>query len=201
MKLLLFLVLLISSHVVSSQGKGTHKGEIKKWQKELNAEYRDPAASPLEPGALKKFKGHSFFNIDPKYRVIAKMILQPGSEFQPIKTSTPRFADHRVYAMLEFELDGQKFSMPVYQSKDLLNNPVYKDYLFFPFTDLTNNEETYGGGRYIDLRIPKEGSEIVVDFNKAYNPYCAYSNRYSCPIVPSENHLNMAVKAGVKLSQ
>jgi uncharacterized protein (DUF1684 family) len=101
--------------------------------------------------------------------------------------------------MLDFEIDGQKFSIPVYQSKDLLNNPVYKDYLFFPFTDLTNSEGTYGGGRYIDLRIPKEGLEMVVDFNRAYNPYCAYSAKYSCPIVPSENHINMVVKAGVRL--
>jgi len=78
-----------------------------------------------------------------------------------------------------------------------MNNPEYKDYLFFPFTDLTNNASTYGGGRYIDLRIP-QGNVIVLDFNKAYNPSCAYSPKYSCPIVPGENNIDVAITAGVK---
>jgi uncharacterized protein len=78
-----------------------------------------------------------------------------------------------------------------------LNKPEYKDYLFLPFTDLTNGVQTYQGGRYLDLRIP-QGDEIVIDFNQSYNPYCAYSGRYSCPVVPSENHLDMEVLAGVK---
>ena len=74
----------------------------------------------------------------------------------------------------------------------------YKDYLFLPFTDLTNGTVTYGGGRYIGLRIPKSGNKIIIDFNQAYNPFCAYSGNYSCPIVPEENNLDVQVKAGVK---
>jgi TonB family protein len=74
----------------------------------------------------------------------------------------------------------------------------HADHLFFPFTDETNGKETYGGGRYLDLRIPKSGDDIVIDFNMAYNPYCAYSSRYSCPIVPADNQMNIEVPAGVK---
>ena len=74
----------------------------------------------------------------------------------------------------------------------------YEDYLFLPFLDDTNGEESYGGGRYIDCRIP-EGDTIEIDFNKAYNPYCAYNENYSCPIVPRENYLAIEVKAGVKV--
>ena len=71
-----------------------------------------------------------------------------------------------------------------------------EDYLFLPFIDDTNGEESYGGGRYIDLRIP-EGDTIVIDFNKSYNPYCAYNDKYSCPIVPRINYLALEVRAGV----
>lgn len=74
----------------------------------------------------------------------------------------------------------------------------YKDYLFFPFTDTTNGNETYDGGRYIDLRIPASGNEIIIDFNKAYNPFCAYSAGYSCPIVPAENNLDIPITVGVR---
>ena len=73
------------------------------------------------------------------------------------------------------------------------------DHLFLPFTDNTNGVETYGGGRYIDLKIPA-GNTINIDFNKAYNPYCAYSDKYSCPIPPPENHLDIEIKAGIKLT-
>jgi uncharacterized protein (DUF1684 family) len=171
--------------------------DIRQFQKTINKEFSDPSTSPLQGNELKKFESLSFYDIDLKYRVKAKLRKTDDTDFKPMKTTTARFANNRVYGMLEFMVDGKSFQVPVYQSKDLLTNAEYKDYLFFPFTDLTNNEGTYGGGRYIDLRIP-QGDEIVLDFNKAYNPSCAYSPMYSCPIVPSENHIDLAIKAGVK---
>ena len=72
-----------------------------------------------------------------------------------------------------------------------------KDYLFLPFMDLTNGVSSYGGGRFLDLKIP-EGESIIIDFKKAYNPYCAYNHRYSCPVPPDANHLNIEIPAGVK---
>jgi len=80
---------------------------------------------------------------------------------------------------------------------ELKEDEGYEDYLFLPFTDATNGNETYGGGRYIDLSIPN-GDQIVIDFNKAYNPYCTYNKKYSCPIVPSQNALDIEIFAGVK---
>ncbi|HQA75421.1 DUF1684 domain-containing protein, partial [Flavobacterium sp.] len=76
----------------------------------------------------------------------------------------------------------------------------YEDYLFLPFSDVTNGKESYIGGRYIDMRIQKENI-WTIDFNKAYNPYCAYNHNYSCPIVPLENDLEIAINAGVKKFQ
>ena len=101
------------------------------------------------------------------------------------------------YGELHFELAGKKQRLNVYQSLDLRKMPQYRDYLFVPFKDLTNAGETYGGGRYLDFRMKDiEGSDCVLDFNKAYNPYCAYSEGYNCPIPPRENHLEAKVEAG-----
>ena len=103
------------------------------------------------------------------------------------------------YADLYFTLKGEKQKLAVYQSQSLKTDPEYYDYLFLPFTDLTNGDSTYGGGRYIDLRIPEDGvKKITLDFNQAYNPYCAYSGGYSCPVPPAENNLDAAITAGVK---
>lgn len=170
------------------------------FQKELDAEYKSGDKSPLEPRARGKFKGHSFYPIDLQYRVVAKLKLMTNSPFMPMRTTASRLPNYRVYAIASFTLGGKDFSVPIYQSQDLLKKPEYVDYLFFPFTDLTNNKETYSGGRYIGLRIPK-GEELIIDFNQAYNPYCAYNHNYSCPIVPSENHLDTEVRAGVKLQK
>ena len=81
-----------------------------------------------------------------------------------MKTTTSRFSTERVYGYVTFILVGKEFELPVYQSKDLIITEEYADYLFFPFTDQTNGKQTYAGGRYIDLRIPKEGDNLIVDF-------------------------------------
>ena len=87
--------------------------------------------------------------------------------------------------------------MNVYQNQELIKQEGFENYLFLPFSDETNGIESYGGGRYIDLRIP-ESNKLIIDFNSAYNPYCAYNDKYSCPIVPRENYLRTRIEAGVK---
>jgi len=171
--------------------------EINSFQQELDNEYRDLKKSPLSPEEQKKFNGHLFFSVNLKYRVIAKFNRTSDSPFLPMKTSGARLPNYRVYALAQFELDGKKFTVPIYQLQDLMVKPEYVDYLFLPFTDLTNGDESYDAGRYIGLRIPK-GDEIIIDFNQAYNPYCAYSDKYNCPLVPPENNLDVFVRAGVK---
>ena len=114
-----------------------------------------------------------------------------------MKTTSDRAAEYRKYGELKFQLQGKKFKLNLYQNIKLSQRKGYEDYLFLPFTDASNGEGSYGGGRYIDFRIPK-GKEVVIDFNKAYNPYCAYNGKYSCPIPPVENDISVAIKAGVK---
>lgn len=198
MKKLLLAVLLLNSSSLFAQQDTVTLGVLK-FQDTLNKEYRDPKTSPLKGRALKKFKKHDFFPIDLQYRVEAVLTVTNESSFFPMKTTSQKLKEHRVYGMLTFTLKGKTFEVPVYQSKMLLAVEKYKNYLFFPLTDLTNGESSYGAGRYIDLRIP-EGNTIIIDFNKAYNPYCAYSDGYSCPIVPADNHLDVEVLAGVRYS-
>ena len=113
-------------------------------------------------------------------------------------TSSGKFKQYQEYGKATFELDGKSFTLTLYQSLDLMKMKKYKDYLFLPFRDLTNEKETYGGGKYMDLKIPA-GNEIILDFNQSYQPYCAYNAfDYNCPIVPAENKLPVRIEAGVK---
>ncbi|HEX2606398.1 MAG TPA: DUF1684 domain-containing protein [Flavisolibacter sp.] len=107
---------------------------------------------------------------------------------------------YRVFGILHFQLKGKSFQLNLYQSQDLLQSPAYQNYLFLPFTDLTSGKETYASGRYMDLKMEDlAGGYLRIDFNKAYNPYCAYvSGVYNCPIPPRENTLEIAVTAGEK---
>jgi uncharacterized protein (DUF1684 family) len=196
MKLLFICFFIISTQALAQTDNGL--AEIEKFQKELNKEYKDKTKSPLDPKVRKHFKGHEFFEANLKYRVTATLRVTEPVPFFKMKTSSVALPEYRVYGMVEFVLDGTAFILPVYQSKQLMATETYRDHLFFPFTDLTNGTLTYPGGRYIELSIPKEGSEITIDFNQAYNPYCAYSTRYSCPVVPAENHLDIEILAGVK---
>jgi uncharacterized protein (DUF1684 family) len=164
---------------------------------EMEAEFRDPVHSPLTAEDRAHFEHLDRFAYDPRYRVMATFKpARKAKEFQ-MKTSTERLPLYRPYGTLAFTLDGRKFKLPIYQNVDLIKKAGYENHLFLPFTDLTNGDETYGGGRYIDLKGPITGP-VAIDFNVAYNPYCAYSDRYSCPIPPLENHIDAPVRAGVK---
>lgn len=195
MKNFLLLFLMVFS-VACAQEKQMHNEETK-FQKELNAEYKDATTSPLKKKDLKKFKSLDFFKFDSTYVVKAKLKRTPDSEWFNMKTTTDRVSKERVFAIITFQLNEKTYQLNVYQGKDLMSTEDYRDYLFLPFLDDTNGTTTYGGGRYIDLSIP-ESDTLVIDFNTAYNPYCAYNDKYSCPIVPRENYLATEVKAGVK---
>lgn len=168
------------------------------FQREINSEYKDASKSPLKAKDLKKFKGLDFFKFDSMYVVTAQFERTMDAQPFKMKTTTDRLPEYMKYGELTFKLKGKEFKLNIYQNQDLTKKEGYEDYLFLPFIDDTNGEESYGGGRYIDMRIP-EGETVVIDFNSAYNPYCAYNEKYSCPIVPRENYLETDVRAGVKV--
>lgn len=168
-----------------------------KFQSELNKSYADSLKSPLMKDDLKQFKGLDFYPIDEKYIVEAIFIRTKREKSFKMKTTTSRTPMYKKYGELHFSIDGKELKLNVYQNVDLKKKPGYEDYLFLPFSDLTCGKDSYIGGRYIDMRIPKS-EKVIVDFNQAYNPYCAYNYEYSCPIVPLENDLDIEINAGVK---
>jgi hypothetical protein len=167
------------------------------FQSELNSEFKDPEKSPLPDRYRKNFESLDFFNPDTNYVLQAEFVRTPEALPFLMPTTTDRKSTEVVYGVAKFELNGKKYELEVYQNSELIQKEGYKDYLFLPFTDKTNGVLTYTGGRYLDLRIP-DGDTIVLDFNRAYNPYCVYNKKYSCPLVPSVNNMDTQILAGVK---
>lgn len=167
------------------------------YQKNQNDFFKDASRSPLKSKDLKDFKGLDFFSIDSSYIVKAKLFRTPNTSFFGMKTTTERITKERVFGIISFIIDNQPFELNVYQGESAGEEDVDTNYLFLPFLDESNGLTTYGGGRYIDLYVPV-GDTLIIDFNQAYNPFCAYNDKYSCPIVPRENYIPLNVTAGVK---
>lgn len=195
MKSFLLLFLMVFT-LGCAQDKQMLSGETE-WQREMNADFKDASKSPLKDKDRKNFTGLDFYKYDSTYVVKASLKRTPDTQWFKMKTTTDRESEERVFGILSFELKGKMYQLNVYQGKESMTTEGYEDYLFLPFLDDTNGSGSYAGGRYIDLRIP-DGDILFIDFNTAYNPYCAYDEKYSCPIVPRENYLDTEVKAGVK---
>lgn len=170
---------------------------VEKFQKELNSEFADAKTSPLMAEDLAVFKTLDFYPINEKFFVMAKFIRTEDEKPFEMKTSTDRKPMYVKYGEAHFIIDGKSFQLNIYRNIELSKKLAFKDYLFLPFSDLTTGNESYIGGKYIDMKTPK-GETIIIDFNTSYNPYCAYNHKYSCPKVPQENDLNIEIKAGVK---
>ena len=196
MKVSITCILLFFCVLQCKDGKQPIQGETE-FQRELNAEYKDATTSPLKEKDRKEFEGLNFFKYDSSYVVKAHFTRTENETPFKMKTTTDRLPDYVKYGFVEFVLNGENRRLNIYQNLDLIKKEDYVDYLFLPFLDQTNGLESYGGGRYIDLRTP-ENDSITIDFNSAYNPYCAYNDKYSCPIVPRENYLKTKIRAGVK---
>jgi uncharacterized protein len=167
------------------------------WQLGMNAAFKDATISPLKNKDRKHFKGLDFFAFDSTFVVKATLTRTPEEKPFKMKTTTDRLSDYVKYGVVEFQLKDKIHQLNIYKDLDSLIKEGQKDYLFLPFLDYTNGDTSYGGGRYINVGT-LEGDTIIIDFNKAYNPYCVYDEKYSCPIVPRENYLHLEVKAGVK---
>lgn len=141
-----------------------------------------------------------FFPPDISYRVFARVVPTQDTQKFDMHTYSGKVRPYRKYADLHFTLNNRPLRLEIYQSLDLLKKEEYKDHLFLPFKDLTNYESTYGGGRYIDLSLKDIDNDFIeLDFNKAYNPWCAFASGYSCPIPPDANKLDTPIPVGEKL--
>ena len=191
--LILFSLLL----VLSCENKKRYDKSFTPFQKEMNEFFKDASISPLKEKDLKNFKGLDFFAFDSSYVVNAALTRTPEEKSFKMKTTTDRLPEYVKYGIVTFDLFNKSYNLNIYRNLDIVNKEGYEDYLFLPFLDDTNADESYGGGRYIDLDVTEEDN-LVIDFNSAYNPYCTYNEKYSCPIVPRENYLPLEINAGVK---
>ena len=195
MRILLSIVIIFSFSC--REEKRYQDVNLTEYQRQVNNYFKDASVSPLKPKDLKNFQGLDFFEFDSLYVVKAKIEETKESLPFKMKTTTDIPADVRKYADLFFQISDKEFELSVYENLEYEGVEGYENYLFLPFLDETNENETYGGGRYLDLFLNGSDS-IIIDFNKAYNPKCVYDENYSCPIVPRKNFLNTRIEAGVK---
>jgi uncharacterized protein len=149
--------------------------------------------SPLSEAQKNNFKELDFFPIDPKYKLRAKMIALEEKKMIELPMTDGSVEKYLKHSYAEFELNGKPQKLLLLQSVKELD----KRNFFLAFADETSGEQTYGGGRYINLRQDGKNS-ITIDFNMAYNPYCAYNPDFACPLPPKENILQIPIPVGEK---
>jgi len=166
--------------------------ELEGHRDEKDEFFADHPQSPIPPEHRDDFDGLSYFDPDAAYRVTAAV--ETHEEPDPVEMETTGGRPQRYLrtATLHFDVGGEECSLAVYSRED-------QDSLFVPFRDKTTGQQTYENGRYLELHPDGElvdGDDVVVDFNLAYSPFCAFSETFSCPLPPEENWLDVEVRAG-----
>ena len=168
---------------------------VLEWRKERDAFFKTHQRSPLTLKEKRNFRGLRYFPFDPHYVFSGQIeryalhINNPKyyGTFLTNKGTNKRYIR---YGRFHFKLDGKDHTLEIYKS-------ILSDYLFIPFKDQTNGKESYEGGRYIDAEI-LDGYKMVLDFNLAYHPSCAYNDKFVCALPPRENVLDIEIRAGEK---
>lgn len=173
--------------------KTDYENTVDKFRSQTLGFYTRPEESPLNSEELKSFGGLHFFDINEQYNLLATIEWMSQPDTVTMKTSKDDIRYYLRVALLHFTIAGNNYQLAAYQPPDDSLSS-----LFVPFHDLTNGNESYGGGRYLDIEADKGTTDIKLDFNFSYVPYCAYSHRYSCPLVPAENDLKVRIEAGEK---
>ncbi|GAB4474369.1 MAG: DUF1684 domain-containing protein [Anaerolineae bacterium] len=165
---------------------------IAEFRKQKDAFFARDPHSPLTPQQRETFTGLSYYPEDESlcFEVTIERFTGRDRSIVPMQTSTGTIVEYIRFGRFQFEVEGQPAELTVYVS------PEGQDF-FVPFMDATGGVETYSGGRYLELE-PLAGDHFLADFNMAYNPYCAYNDRWTCPIPPKENRLSVPIRAGEK---
>lgn len=160
--------------------------------------FRSNSHSPIPPDERASFEGLSYYPVDESYRFELPLHEHDARTSVTVGTSTGSEREYLRWGEFRFELDGEEFALQAYKS-----DPD-DDRLWVPFRDATSGGETYGAGRYLDLEAETHRTDDgtwILDFNEAYNPTCAYSEQYECPLPPTENWLEVPIEAGEKVYQ
>ncbi len=169
---------------------------VKMYREHYREKFLNGSKNLLKEEDLKYLR---FYEPDSTYIALASIEFTPDAKEFSMPTYSGLQRPYIKYGILSFILKGEKLNLSVYKNLMLKDNPSFQDYLFIPFKDLTNGNETYGGGRYLELRTGEfKDGKVLLDFNICYNPYCAYSEGFNCPIPPFENHLAVKIEVGEK---
>ena len=190
---IVILIVILFYSFQGSQDDSAYVEQIKKERVERDRFMRTSAESPFKDD--KEFKGLKYFDADIKYKVIADLEPIQNKKVLILNTNDGKEQRYLEYAYAHFTLDNVKNSLLILEVMEM---GPYRGKLFLAFGDETSAVETYGAGRYLDLNKMPGSATITLDFNLAYNPYCAYNETYSCPLPPSENLLKVAIRAGEK---
>lgn len=195
------LIFLTTSCLVYSQNL-TANDEFERFRKLRDESFRKPGVSPLLRIDLEKFNGLNYFPFDERLRIKAVFMKTGENRSFLMPTSTGGTRKYLKLGELKFSLSGREFVLGAYTYEWAPDHPLANEEavdLFVPFRDLSNGDETYGGGRYVYLRKPADGQESILDFNTAHNPNCAYGNNsFACTLPPKENFLQIQITAGEK---
>lgn len=192
----ILLVLLLFAVNMLQPAAQNFKQEYKAWKKQYKKTFREDPSSPLGRIGVTRLR---FFKPNESFSIPAKLEMLNTDEVISFPTTTGKTMDYIPYAKARFDVYSQACELIIYKSAKALTQKAYDNYLFIPFRDYTCGDESYGGGRYIDLQVSQiKGDMVEIDFNRAYNPYCAYNEMYSCPVPPAENSLPLEIRAGEK---
>lgn len=190
---IIVVVLSMMYAIQGGQSTQNYYEEIRKEREEKDRFMRSSSESPFKEIDA-KFEGLKYFEPDIRYKIDARLIPAKEKKLRTLATNDGLEKTYAVYGHAEFELDNETHSLLILEIIDM---GPHRGTLFLAFGDASSANETYGAGRYLDVKKPG-GSSILLDFNKAYNPYCAYAEQFSCPLPPKENLLSVAIKAGEK---
>ncbi len=167
-------------------------GELEEFRREKDRFFREDPRSPLTAEQRAAFTGLAYYPEDPALRIEAVLDTDVDRDEEiRMATTTGGEQVYRRAGVVRFEVEGRPARVTLFTSEGMPE-------LFLPFRDATSGRETYGAGRYLEVEPPGPGGRVVVDFNLAYNPYCCYDDRWSCPLPPRENWLDVPIRAGEK---
>ena len=167
--------------------------KLKDFREKRDRFFKEASQSPLKEGDRKKFKGLSYYPIDLKYAMVGVIERYPTErkpQYVILPTNKETGRKYVKYGRFKFKWEEKTVTLQIYR-------PLGGGELFLPFKDKTSETETYPKGRYLSIE-PMAGGKVLIDFNRAYNPFCQFNEKYTCPYAPEENWMNLVIRAGEK---
>lgn len=182
---------------MASLSDSSYVKEVDAVRREKDFFFKEDLESPIPLRLRHQFSGLAYFPAEPTYRVQARLVRDPNPQQVVMPTSKGVPREMIRVGAFEFAIDGKRQRLAAYQSVPQPGHHHEDRSLFVPFRDATSGKDTYGAARYLDID-ERKSDDYVIDFNAAYNPYCAYSEDYVCPFPPQENWLTVPIRAGEK---